>query len=54
MWSIGCILAELLFESESNIKYKNKKLGRAFLKGDSCYPLSPIHKDNRKDVSDKD
>ena len=43
MWSIGCILAQLLLRSankdENNIEESQKYY--KFLAGDSCFPLSP-------------
>jgi hypothetical protein len=39
MWSIGCILAELLFLSIKN-KTKNNKDHTVLFKGKSCYPVS--------------
>ena len=46
MWSVGCILGQLIFQHE-----KNKKLGKSaqrrkpLFEGKACFPLSPP-KDN--------
>lgn len=51
MWSLGCILAELLhFLNHANDRDKmlNQKYARYLVPGESCYPLSP-----RRDMSGK-
>ena len=52
MWSLGCILAEMLACTEP---YKTQKLERRFLfPGSSCFPLSPcdqMRKAKNKDVN---
>ena len=52
IWSLGCILAEMLFcikPDGSQIELEK----RVMFKGDSCYPLSP-RRDGSGDISKKD
>mmetsp|Transcript_11663 Transcript_11663/g.19691 ORF Transcript_11663/g.19691 Transcript_11663/m.19691 type:complete len:137 (+) Transcript_11663:668-1078(+) len=49
IWSLGCILAELLYCSMEYTKQKefdNKK--RFIFQGDSCFPISPQKNQNDK------
>jgi serine/threonine protein kinase len=39
IWSFGCIMSELAHKS-GNATEKNAEI---LFKGDSCYPLSPMH-----------
>lgn len=42
IWSLGCILAEMIYCSDKYIKSDKYKVNSRFLfQGDSCYPLSP-------------
>ena len=46
MWSIGCVLAEILLlkkSKESNIELKLEDM--FIFPGSSCFPFSPISKD---------
>jgi hypothetical protein len=51
IWSIGCILAEIMViiqntkdKEENNINIKSKD--RILFPGDSCYPISPVRSEN--------
>lgn len=41
MWSLGCVLGELISFSDPYRPKKIPKSGLAIFKGTSCYPLSP-------------
>lgn len=41
MWSVGCILAEMLNVTESQQKKETDELNRVLFTGSSCFPLSP-------------
>jgi len=41
VWSVGCILQEMIFSSHSYRVFNKKKSKRILFKADSCYPLSP-------------
>ena len=40
MWSLGCILAEMLFSTQMSRNSEEK----VFFKGEYCYPLTPKKK----------
>jgi hypothetical protein len=40
MWSVGCILAEMLNVTDV-YKRKNNEIERVLFTGSSCFPLSP-------------
>lgn len=55
MWSVGCILAQLLLRANNNLKASNSdvtKNYRQFLAGASCNPLSPCASDDGSEGSD--
>lgn len=58
IWSLGCILAELIYCStdySNNNGFDNKK--RFIFQGDSCFPISPQKNQsdkNQESVSSKD
>lgn len=57
IWSTGCVLAELLNQIKTNLSGISREAGeqkRLLFEGDSCYPLSPICKDEKKNVSKND
>ena len=41
MWSLGCILGELISYSNPYRSKESIKAGLAIFKGSSCFPLSP-------------
>ena len=41
MWSLGCILGELISFSDPYRTKKSVKAGLAIFKGNSCFPMSP-------------
>ena len=43
MWSVGCMLAELIFCQTQNKKEKDEAYTQILFKGSSCFPLSPCH-----------
>lgn len=53
MWSLGCILAEMLFCIKPDGS-RTDLLKRVIFKGDSCYPLSPRKSEASNEVSSKD
>jgi len=55
MWSLGCILYEMIYVSTDYSNTKNFDAhDRYAFTGDSCYPLSPKNKLNKGHISDKD
>lgn len=52
MWSVGCIMAELMNMSEGNCSRVNKR--RALFPGSSSYPLSPYSVGNQAQVQNTD
>jgi len=48
IWSIGCILSELLYSSVEYESINQMKGARILFKGDSCYPMSPMKKKDAK------
>ena len=46
IWSLGCILGELMAVSEPNVETYGKKKDilryRYMFTGDSCFPISPV------------
>ena len=52
MWSLGCILAELLGMQQENIAHVEDR--KALFPGKSCYPLSIDADDNHTGTSDSD
>lgn len=59
LWSIGCVLDELIYCSEPYSKQqKHENLGnfvksRASFKGTSCFPLSPVRTKNKEPKGDE-
>lgn len=49
VWSLGCILAEMLLAVSDN-----KEARPSFLNGTSCYPLSSIFDSNEKPHESQD
>lgn len=49
LWSLGCILSELIYCSKEYSKFNQKLHERILFKGDSCYPMSPIDQKSRED-----
>lgn len=45
MWSVGCILGELISEHEKNKTIEANKQRRALFEGKACFPLSPPKKE---------
>lgn len=45
MWSVGCILGELISEHENNKHIEANKQRRALFEGKACFPLSPPKKE---------
>ena len=47
MWSVGCILGELILQHEKNKKSgtNNFKNRRPLFEGKACFPLSPPKKE---------
>jgi hypothetical protein len=45
MWSVGCILGELIAEHEFNKKIVANKPRKALFEGKACFPLSPPKKE---------
>ena len=41
MWSVGCILGELIAEHEKNKKVNVTRPRKALFEGKACFPLSP-------------
>ena len=41
LWSLGCILGELISFSDPYRTKKSVKAGLAIFKGNSCFPMSP-------------
>ena len=41
IWSLGCVIGELLYCTEPNLQ-KQQSAKRCLFAGDSCYPLSPF------------
>ena len=53
IWSIGCILGELISCTTPYVKQKGYELNnRVLFKGGSCYPISPLSKNFEVDESD--
>jgi hypothetical protein len=48
MWSLGCIFAELLYTWQDGDQDPSK---RYLFKGNSCYPLSPVHSETNDEVN---
>ena len=57
MWSIGCVLFEVLKCSKENAEYSTKNLKhRVLFPGESCFPLSPrqqLQDDSMTNVVDR-
>lgn len=58
MWSVGCIMYELLKMVKADKHTSNDSGRHVLFKGDSCFPLSPL-KNNREQadvnyISDND
>jgi len=55
MWSVGCVLFELLYVSSEYSKEKSfHPSDRQAFAGDSCYPISPVDDDDKDIISDDD
>ena len=55
MWSLGCILYEMLAVSQTyNNKSDFKASERHAFKGDSCYPVSPLDPEAEGAISQND
>ena len=57
MWSVGCVLAELLHQVTTNKLNRSQKDGaqaRVLFEGDSCYPLSPRGEHGTTKISKND
>ena len=53
IWSLGCVLAEMLYCCSSNKNRLTKNFDDRFLfQGSSCFPLSPC--DEMKESQDKE
>jgi len=52
MWSVGCIMAELMNMSEGNCSMVKKR--KALFPGSSSYPLSPYSENNKQLVQNRD
>jgi serine/threonine protein kinase len=51
IWSLGCILAELMY---AWLPGENEPSLRFLFKGNSCYPLTPINSVKKEDNGDAD
>lgn len=47
MWSVGCIMGELIAEHEKNKKINISKSRKALFEGKACFPLSPPKGNNK-------
>lgn len=54
MWSLGCVLAELLFASEDYQGQKRSGDDRFLFQGNSCFPLSPFDAGDKSLISKDD
>ena len=55
MWSLGCILFEMIYVSTDYCNSKNYNVHKRYaFQGDSCYPLSPKNEEDESHISDQD